>query len=105
MCIHHLVNKRLLALMRKLDEAGFCGYMTYIASDTLGIMIGNPDAIWCIDVTEYLVPVKSNEMKCISTELSVLIEVRGEERYYTVQDADEAFDIIKDFFEKGKVPQ
>lgn len=45
MHVHHLVNKRLLALMRKLDEAGVCGYMTYIASDTLGIMIGNPDAI------------------------------------------------------------
>lgn len=102
MKINHFVNTEMFKLMELLKEAKY-DYRVYTyeaACGNFGILIGDFNAIWYIDITEYLIGTVSDAERFYSTGLSILTSMNGHEEYRDVNNAEEAMEIIKNFFAK-----
>ena len=102
MKINHFVNTEMFKLMELLKEAkyGYRVYVTEAVCGNFGIIIGDFNAIWYIDITEYLIDTVSDTERHHSVGLSILTSMNGHEEYRDVNNAEEAMEIIKNFFAK-----
>lgn len=104
MKVNHFVNKEMLKLMELLKEAKY-GYRVYVneaVCGNFGILIGDFNAVWYIDITECLIDTVSEAERHHSIALYILTSMDGYEEYRDVNNAEEAMEIIKAFFDHKK---
>lgn len=97
---HHLVNMELISLINKLKEKGY-DYKVYIhdeAMGKLGVLLGDFEALWFIDIVEYILPVDRQTVENLAIGLSIELKKGDSDVFYDVNTADEAMTLITEFF-------